>query len=532
MNFVVVFNFSKPWKRFDGSQDPWSSIVRLDKGADSFDASDHEQFMESFSSTSCSKLDDDRVWSSQEWKTETPTCDRVERLDDTFWRMARKVQPGHEEILHDGIAQSVRNEEVLHDRSGRPDDINCQEVEKPENFVMGNDGTELELSVEFRSFVNRVNDQVRKRQKRISSFTANGEEHFMIWGMFMAVTMESATFMGKNYQNNRNSVVNAEDLTLKRMFDIYAKLGGILVGEASQPGPPDLAIREFDMTAVDSSADEPTQQQHGWSDGSSTDIVREQEPRRRLVLMSGNTHVETRAGSGRRVVLIPASPGSTPQSVQDLQPSVGSNRFAVLADDDEDIGIVTEDPPAPDSMASGERIARPSRARPIQRSIRRRLVLRGVTERTDAVQVPPGPHVIHSAMAGPDDPPSDADSDDDRVAFSEGGENEALEELPEPADPIPFDLLRRNLRAGFTVLHGVSLPEVFARRAVVMRSIPKCFRGACVAAVRMSIHEILDGKASGNIQREVCGWKLFFLLPRLLLFRPLRGGLVSKTEVA
>ena len=45
-----------------------------------------------------------------------------------------------------------------------------------------------------------------------------------------------------------------------------------------------------------------------------------------------------------------------------------------------------------------------------------------------------------------------------------------------------------------------------------MSSIPKCFRGACVAAVRVSIHEILDGKASGNIQREVCGWKLFFLL--------------------
>ena len=32
------------------------------------------------------------------------------------------------------------------------------------------------------------------------------------------------------------------------------------------------------MTVVDSSADEPTQQQHGWSDGSSTDTVREQEP--------------------------------------------------------------------------------------------------------------------------------------------------------------------------------------------------------------------------------------------------------------
>ena len=40
----------------------------------------------------------------------------------------------------------------------------------------------------------------------------------------MAVTMESAVFMGKNYQNNRHSIANTTDLTLKQMFDISAKL--------------------------------------------------------------------------------------------------------------------------------------------------------------------------------------------------------------------------------------------------------------------------------------------------------------------
>ena len=29
--------------------------------------------------------------------------------------------------------------------------------------------------------------------------------------MFMAVTMESATFMGKNFQDNQNSIVNTAD---------------------------------------------------------------------------------------------------------------------------------------------------------------------------------------------------------------------------------------------------------------------------------------------------------------------------------
>ena len=89
---------------------------------------------------------------------------------------------------------------------------------------MGNEETELELSVESRSFVNRVNDQVRKRQKRISNVAGDGAEHPMVWWMFMAVTMESAVFMGKNFQNNHNSIVNTADLTLKQMFDRSTRL--------------------------------------------------------------------------------------------------------------------------------------------------------------------------------------------------------------------------------------------------------------------------------------------------------------------
>ena len=46
----------------------------------------------------------------------------------------------------------------------------------------------------------------------------------MIWRMFLAVTMESAVFMGKNYQNNCHSIANTTDLTLKQMFDISTKL--------------------------------------------------------------------------------------------------------------------------------------------------------------------------------------------------------------------------------------------------------------------------------------------------------------------
>ena len=42
----------------------------------------------------------------------------------------------------------------------------------------------------------------------------------------MAATMNAATFMGKNFLDNQNSIKNSTDLTLKKMFDISAKLVG------------------------------------------------------------------------------------------------------------------------------------------------------------------------------------------------------------------------------------------------------------------------------------------------------------------
>ena len=156
-SFVSSSTSVSPGKKHYGSQDPWKLVAGEDrsgrpgKGTDVFEASDHyfrEQFMESFSSTNYSKLDEDRAWSSQEWKTEASTYDRSGRPDKTSWRMVRKVRLDHEEILLDGTAQSVRYGETLRDRSERLDNINSQEVARPQNFVMGNEETELELSVE------------------------------------------------------------------------------------------------------------------------------------------------------------------------------------------------------------------------------------------------------------------------------------------------------------------------------------------------------------------------------------------------
>ena len=79
--------------------------------------------------------------------------------------------------------------------------------------------------------------------------------------------------------------------------------------------------------------------------------------------------------------------------------------------------------------------------------------------------------------------------------------------------------------AGFASLDEVDLAEVFEVGACVMKSIPKFMRGAYRWAMKVSLQEIQRGSAANNSTVETRGWKLFFLLPRLLLFKPLRGGL-------
>ena len=125
-----------------------------------------------------------------------------------------KFVPHHEEPLLDGNAHSVRYGEMIHDGSEKPDNVNYQEGAESETFVMGRDAAE---------FVNKVKDQVRSRQKRMSNVADSGEEHSIIWGMFMAATMNAATFMGKNFSTIQNFIMNSEDLTLKQMFDVTAQ---------------------------------------------------------------------------------------------------------------------------------------------------------------------------------------------------------------------------------------------------------------------------------------------------------------------
>ena len=123
---------------------------------------------------------------SQEWKSGAAEHDRSGKPETTSWDKLQKVAPHREEPLLDGNAHSVRYGETIHDGSGKPENLNHQEEANSENFVMGSDAAE---------FVDKVKDQVRSRQKRMSNLAESGEEHSIIWGIFMAATMNAATFM-------------------------------------------------------------------------------------------------------------------------------------------------------------------------------------------------------------------------------------------------------------------------------------------------------------------------------------------------
>ena len=68
----------------------------------------------------------------------------------------------------------------MDDRTETP--VVCsQRGARPQQFITGDDETELELSLRSRSFLDRVNDEVRKRQKRSSmSVTEDDEKHSVI----------------------------------------------------------------------------------------------------------------------------------------------------------------------------------------------------------------------------------------------------------------------------------------------------------------------------------------------------------------
>ena len=93
----------------------------------------------------------------------------------------------------------MESDELMEDRTGRT----VVFAQHTDRFIAENDKmntyteAESDLPLESRSFLHRVNDQVRKRQNQSSKdATKDSDKHSVILGMFMSSTLRASVFMG------------------------------------------------------------------------------------------------------------------------------------------------------------------------------------------------------------------------------------------------------------------------------------------------------------------------------------------------
>ena len=127
-------------------------------------------------------------------------------------------------------------------------------------------------------------------------------------------------------------------------------------------------------------------------------------------------------------------------------------------------------------------------------------------------------------------------SDNDSVMSSRVGASEVDEcstldhdseiavEAPTPTIPVGSQASRR----GFESMDLVNLLEIWKIRGNLMKSVPKFLLEVYRSAMRQALEAVLVGVARGDVLIQTKAWKLFFLVTRMFLFRPSRGGRVPK----
>ena len=105
----------------------------------------------------------------------------------------------------------------MEDRTGRP----VVFAQHTDRFIVENDNmdsyteAESEMSLKSRSFLHRVNDQVRKRQNQSSKdATKDSDKHSVISGMLMSsTTLPPPVFTAKNYSDNLHSIQKKQKIS-------------------------------------------------------------------------------------------------------------------------------------------------------------------------------------------------------------------------------------------------------------------------------------------------------------------------------
>ena len=128
------------------------------------------------------------------------------------------------------------------------------------------------------------------------------------------------------------------------------------------------------------------------------------------------------------------------------------------------------------------------------------------------------------AMETPVPEPLIDDSEED-VVHSESGDAERL--TPRLVQEEVVAPRMGAITTAFRQLEMVDLSVEFARRGNVMKTVPGFFFGPFRNVLRVALEEATIGSVVEDLARQERGWKLFLLIPRLLLHRGPRGGLIS-----
>ena len=125
---------------------------------------------------------------------------------------------------------------------------------------------------------------------------------------------------------------------------------------------------------------------------------------------------------------------------------------------------------------------------------------------------------------------SSCESDSGRSGASEA-DADPESEVEALVEPVNVNLRARAVTSGFESLDIVDLTDVFQFKASIMQSVPKFLHGAYRSALRQAIDGVKSGLERNDVVLQVRAWKLFLLVPRMLLFRPCRGGLIPRKTI-
>ena len=113
---------------------------------------------------------------------------------------------------------------------------------------------------------------------------------------------------------------------------------------------------------------------------------------------------------------------------------------------------------------------------------------------------------------------------------SEGEPFDSMTDNEEEVAAVDVPVPRPGItRVALESLDQVDLRSLFTQRTSFMKNVPRCLVGLFRNALRVALAEVSGG--AGNPVQLERGWKLFLLLPRMLLHRPPRGGLISKSKM-